>query len=299
MNLEEVRKYKSLDVLARQVVEGFITGMHKSPYHGFSVEFAEHKAYNVGDDTKNIDWKLFAKSNKYYIKKFDEETNLRCHIVMDTSSSMYFPSEENKKISFAVYASAALMYLLKKQRDAFGLFLFNDHLLFQSEAKSSQSHFNMLLSEMEKQLANPPKNAQTDVASTLHLVASKINKRSMVILFTDMFVPGADLETLFDALQHLKHKKHEVILFHTVDSEKEMEFDYANKPYKFVDSETNEMVKLYPHEVQGVYKSKMEAFYKELKNRCGMYKIDFVEADVSRDFNQVLLPFLLKRQKMK
>lgn len=299
MNLEEVRKYKSLDILAKQVVEGFITGMHKSPYHGFSVEFAEHKSYNVGDDTKNIDWKLYAKTNKFYVKKFDEETNLRCHIVLDTSSSMYFPKDENKKIGFAVYASAALMYLLKKQRDAFGLSMFDNNLFYQSDAKSSQTHFNMLLSAMEEQLNSVPQQAQTDVASALHLIASKIHKRSLVVLFTDMFVPGTDLQVLFDALQHLKHKKHEVILFHTVDGATEMEFEYSNRPYKFVDAESNQMVKLFPHEVKSIYQTKMTAFYKELKNRCGMYKIDFVEADVSKDFNQVLLPFLLKRQKMK
>lgn len=298
MNLEEVRKYKSLDLLARQVVEGFITGMHKSPFHGFSVEFAEHRPYNIGENTRNIDWKLYAKTNKLYVKRFDEETNLRCHLVIDTSSSMFFPKGENKKIKFAAYAAASLAYLLKKQRDAFGLSLFSDTLKYHSEVKSSHAHFNLLLNELDKVVESTPVNAQTNVAETLHLVASQIHKRSLVVLFTDMFEPGRDLDPLFNALQHLKHKKHEVVLFHTLDGEKEMNFDYDNRPLKFVDTESNEEIKLYPHEVQEVYKEKMKAFYKELKDRCGMYKIDFVKADVNKDFSQVLLPFLLKRQKM-
>lgn len=298
MNLEEVRKYKSLDILARQVVEGFITGMHKSPFHGFSVEFAEHRPYNVGQSTKNIDWKLFAKTDKLYVKRFDEETNLRCHLVLDTSSSMYFPKDEHKKIKFAVYAAASLAYLLKKQRDAFGLSLFNDTLEFQSEVKSSQSHFNLLLNELDNVLIKKPILAKTNVAEVLHLLASKIHKRSMVILFTDMFEPTHDLDPIFNALQHLKHKKHEIIVFHTLDSEKEMDFEYSNRPYKFVDSESQETIKLYPHEVQKVYKEKMQGFYKELKDRCGMNKIDFIPADVNKDFSQIFLPFLLKRQKM-
>jgi len=220
------------------------------------------------------------------------------HIVVDTSSSMFFPENENKKIKFATFAAASLAYLLKKQRDAFGLSLFNDTLKYHSEVKSSNSHFNVILHELDKVLESKPVNAQTNVADTLHLIAGKIHKRSMVVLFTDMFEPDRDLEPMFNALQHLKHKKHEVILFHTLDGEKERNFEYSNRPLKFVDTESNEVIKLYPNEVQKVYKEKMEAFYKELKNKCGMYKIDFVEADVNKDFSQILLPFLLKRQKM-
>jgi uncharacterized protein (DUF58 family) len=299
MNLEEIRQYRSLDLLAKQVVEGFITGMHKSPYHGFSVEFAEHKLYNPGESIKNIDWRLYGRTERLYVKKFEEETNLRCQIVLDHSSSMFFPEDKHDKIKFAAYAAAALMYLLKQQRDAFGLTVFGEKIEYQSDVKSSLSHFNMLLNQLNKYIELKPENKSTDVASTLHEVANKIHRRSLIIIFSDMFEPGENTKELFSALQHLKYKKHEVILFHVVDKSLEIDFEYGNKPYRFVDLETKEEVKLYPNEVKESYLTQVKKFKNELRNRCENYKIDYIEADVNKDFSQVLLPFLLKRQKLK
>jgi len=227
--LEKISSFGSLELLANQIVEGFISGMHKSPFHGFSSEFAEHKIYNAGESTKHIDWKLFAKTDRLYTKRYEEETNLRCHIIIDNSSSMHYPKlgsnqlfYENK-IGFSVLATAVLMDLLKKQRDAVGLSVYSDTYEFYAPEKGSGRHHRMLLDKLEKVLETSGTAKATDTTTFLHQIAQKMNRRSMIILFTDMFQPGND-EALFNALQHLKHNKHKVVLFHVID--KKTEFNY-------------------------------------------------------------------------
>ncbi len=294
---------ENLELLARQVVEGFIIGLHKSPFHGFSVEFAEHRLYNPGESTRHLDWKVFARTGKMFVKKYEEETNLRCQIVIDASSSMYFPKDEGAKMNklrFSVLSAAALMNLLKRQRDAAGLTIFTDELQVNTPARSNTKHLQLMYSKLEQLLQEKPLNIKTSAAKCLHQVAETVHKRSMIIIFSDMFDnldrQGAD--ELFAALQHLKYNKHEVILFHVVDRSKELEFEFENRPYQFIDMETGEKVKVQANEVKEYYVSHMSRFEKELKLRCGQYKIDFVEADINQDFRQVLLPFLTKRTKM-
>lgn len=297
--LKEVQEIKNLEFLAKQVVEGFIVGMHKSPFHGFSVEFAEHRLYNQGESTKNIDWKVFARTDKLFTKRYDEETNLRCHVLIDSSSSMYFPSKTEKinKINFSVLAAAGLIELLRKQRDATGLAIFSNQVETLTKAKSSSVHINLLYDYMEKLLQNEKLNKSTEAAKCLHEIAEQIHRRSLVLIFSDM-MQMSNQEEIFAALQHLKHNKHEVVLFHVVDRKHEIEFEFDNRPYLFVDMEDGSEVKLHANEVKAKYSEGMKLFEKELKLKCAQYKIDFVEADINKGFNQVLSPYLLKRTKM-
>jgi uncharacterized protein (DUF58 family) len=313
INKQPLQQFTHLELIAKQVVEGFITGLHKSPYHGFSVEFAEHRLYNKGESTKHIDWKLFGRTDKLFIKRYEEETNLRCHLIIDNSSSMYFPTSppaplqlergeraKVNKITFSVYCAAALIELFKRQRDAVGMSLFSDKIEFHVAAKSSSLHHQLLYHELEKliQPYNVNVHKKTFAVEALHQISEAIHKRSLVIIFSDMMESGDKSEELFSALQHLKHKKHEVILFHVVDKQKEMDFDFDNRPYRFIDMETGEEVKLHPNEIKETYQTSMLDFKKELMLKCAQYKIDFVEADIYQGFEQVLMPYLLKRTKM-
>lgn len=298
-NLKEVQEIKNLPFLAKKVVEGFIVGMHKSPFHGFSVEFAEHKVYNLGESTKNIDWKVYARTDKLYTKRYDEETNLRCHIVIDNSSSMYFPlnSKIVNKINFSLLCAAGFIELFNKQRDAVGLSLFSDKLDLHTKAGSSRVHINRLYAELENLKDAKELNKKTATIESLHAIAEQIHKRSLVIIFSDMF-QNAEQEAVFDALEHLKYNKHEVILFHVTDEKQEINFDFENRPYQFVDMETGEEIKLHTNQVKEAYTTKIKAFNAALKLKCAQYKIDFVAADINKDFSQVMVPYLLKRTKI-
>lgn len=298
-NLNEVQEIKNIPFLAKQLVEGFIVGMHNSPFHGFSVEFAEHRIYNPGESTKNIDWKVFARTEKLFTKRYKEETNLRCQIVIDTSSSMYYPAEDAQvnKIKFSVVAAAGLIELLRKQRDATGLSLFSDKIDAHSQAKSSSIHINMMYSQLENALIKPTNNTTTSVVKSLHEIAEQIHRRSLVIIFSDMMQPGNEDE-VFNALQHLKHNKHEVILFHVVDRKHEIDFEFENRPYLFVDMETGAEVKLHANQVKDTYVAQVKKFEENLRLKCLSYKIEFVAADINKGFNQVLTPYLLKRTKL-
>ena len=304
LNDYTIRNLGNLKLLARQVVEGFIIGLHKSPFHGFSVEFAEHRLYNQGEPMKNIDWKVFARTDKLFTKRFEEETNLRCQIVIDSSSSMYFPevTKQSKdyinKLRFSAIAAASLMNLLLKQRDAFGLSIFDDDLRQQSNVKASTSHYRLMLTYLDQIIHNPERNRSTSAAKSLHQIADSIHKRSMIIIFSDMFEQTANTEELFSALQHLKHNKHEVVLFHVVDKSKEVNFEYTNRPYLFIDMETGEKVRLQPSQVKENYVNQMKSFMEELQFKCLQYKIDFVEADIHKGFRTILQSYLVKRARM-
>lgn len=302
----EFGNLQNLELLARQVVEGFLIGLHKSPFHGFSVEFAEHRLYNPGESTRHIDWKVLARTDRLYVKKFEEETNLRCQLVLDASSSMYFPEAKEsqsglRKIDFSCIAAASVMHLLKKQRDAFGLTIFSDKVEQHSNVKSSSVHNKLLLGQLQNVMNRDPGKKKTAAAACLHEVAEKLHRRSMVVIFSDMFenmlTESNEYQAIFSALQHLKHNKHEVILFHVLDKSKEMAFDFINRPYRFIDLETGEQLKLTPNQVRESYMLQMHDFYQQLKLRCGQFKIDLVEADVNRGFRPVLLPYLMKREK--
>src|SRR6185503_10821953 len=288
----EIAKVQNLDLLAKQVVEGFLIGLHKSPFHGFSVEFAEHRLYNPGESTRTIDWKVYARTDRLYVKKFEEETNLRCQIIIDASSSMFYPDLKDskspmgseqvpkgsghaklRKIDFAGIAAAAVMQLLRKQRDAFGLTIFSDHVEINSEVKSNSVHYKHLLGQIENVLNREAGKKKTAAADCLHEVADKIHRRSLVVIFSDMFEnvssESEEFKATFAALQHLKHNKHEVILFHVLDHEKELEFDFVNRPYRFIDLETGYVVNPTPSQVKETYVREMKYFFRHLKLKCG------------------------------
>ncbi|MDR1973863.1 MAG: DUF58 domain-containing protein [Bacteroidales bacterium] len=305
---QEINLPLSLELLAKQAVEGFITGLHKSPFHGFSVEFAEHRQYNTGEDTRHIDWKLYGRTDKLFVKRFEEETNLRCNILLDVSSSMFFPYRENinleepNKMLFSIFSAATLSELLFRQRDAVGLTSFSNEIIFHQDPKSSRVHLKNLYTYMEQLLQKKGEEqigVTSGISETLHLMAEKIHKRSLIVIFSDMFDRGTDdTEALFSALQHLKFKNNEVLLFHVLDRKKELNFDYSNRPYRFIDMENNAEIKLNPAEIRSEYISKMNAYLKEIKLRCEQYKIDFVEADINAGYSQVLQTYLVKRQRM-
>ncbi|HBL76032.1 MAG: hypothetical protein A2W90_11490 [Bacteroidetes bacterium GWF2_42_66] len=304
IDIQQFHQFDNLELIAKEVVEGFITGLHRSPFHGFSVEFAEHRQYNQGESTKHIDWKLYARSGRLYVKQYEEETNLRCQIVIDHSSSMLFPYEKGKKqqynkLAFSVYCSAALIYLLRKQRDAVGLTLFSDQIEFHSEARLSSVHAELMYSKLAE-LLDPEKyelKKTTNTVEALHALAENIHKRSLVIIFSDM-VESEQSDELFSALQHLRYNKHEVLLFHVTDKKQEQDFDFRNRPYRFVDLESGEHLKFSPHELKSKYKKAMQAYFDELKVKCGQYHIDLAEADINDDFKQVLFSYLVKRKKL-
>lgn len=307
MNLQsELNKaslFQNLELLANEVVEGFISGIHKSPFHGFSAEFAEHKIYNIGESTKHIDWKLFAKTDKLYTKKYEEETNLRCHMILDSSASMYFPEVNNlkigdlNKVGFAVLAIAALMNILKRQRDAVGLSVYADAYDFYAPEKGSERHHQMLLAKLSEISLDTKPSKETETYTYLHLIAEKMKRRSLIFLFTDMFQTETDDEKLFDALRHLKHNKHEVVLFHLLDKEKELEFQFENTPKRFLDVETGEHIDLYADTIKDAYKERLMSYFDALQLKCAQYKIKYVDVDVRADFSKVLNTYMVERQK--
>lgn len=307
MNLQhELNKasgFKNLELLAKQVVEGFIAGMHKSPFHGFSAEFAEHKIYNRGESTRHIDWKLFAKTDKLYTKRYDDETNLRCHIILDNSSSMHYPKLDNfsidhlNKVAFSALAAASLMQILKKQRDAVGLSIYSDGYDYYAPEKGSERHHQMLLNHLSDAVISKPVNKKTETFKYLHEIAEKIHRRSMIFLFTDMFQTVEDEVKIFEALRHLKYNKHEVILFHVFDKAKELNFDFDNKPKRFIDVETGEYINLYADSIKDNYNKAVENYFTALKLKCAQYKIKYVEADINDSFNHILTTYMVERQK--
>ncbi|MGQ8337359.1 DUF58 domain-containing protein [Sunxiuqinia sp. A32] len=304
-DIQEFQQFDNLELIAREVVEGFITGLHRSPFHGFSVEFAEHRQYNAGESTKHIDWKLFARSDRLYVKQYEEETNLRCQLVIDTSSSMLFPYEKGKKkklfnkLAFSVYSAAALIYLMRKQRDAVGLTLFSDHIEFHSENRLSSVHAELLYGKLSGLLTSDQTELRktTNTVAALHQIAEQVHKRSLIIIFSDM-MDETKTDELFSALQHLRYNKHEVILFHVTDHKQERKFDFQNRPYKFVDLESGQHIRFSPNELKKNYTKAVQEYFDDLKVKCGQYHIDLIEADINEKFQQVLHGFLLKRKKL-
>jgi uncharacterized protein (DUF58 family) len=306
LDKDRLQQFNSLEFLAHQVVEGFITGLHKSPFHGFSVEFAEHRLYNPGESTRFIDWKLFGRTDKLFVKRYEEETNLRCRIIIDRSSSMYFPERDSpdisnpSKILFSIYSAAVLINLMKKQRDAVGISTFSEGVELHTPARSSSVHQKYLYTELERML-DPKlgKNLEkTDITASLHRIAEMLHKRSLVILFSDMMDNVNRLDEMFAALQHFKHYNHEVILFHVADLRLEEQLAVEDRPYKFVDLETNESIKLNPLEVRDKYRESFHRTRRELEIRCGRYNIDYIQADINRGFEGILLPYLFKRERL-
>ncbi|MDY6371405.1 MAG: DUF58 domain-containing protein [Bacteroidales bacterium] len=339
MNLDHIHRYRSLDLYARQVVEGFITGRHRSPFHGFSAEFSDYRQYNPGEPTRNIDYRLYGRTDRLYVKQFEEETNLRCQLFIDCSRSMLFPLERHadpdqpNKLTFSAYAAAVLIELLHRQRDAFGLSLFapetpnpdtqnsssdtqnskfknQNSSLSHTPCRSSRLHQQHLLAQLDTllqpvQIQNSKFKIQNStLPEALHLTAEHIHRRSLVVIFTDALLPQTSSllpqisqEPLFDALRHLRHNKHEVILFHTYHSVHELNLDYGDRPTLFIDLETGQQLRLTPSQIADRYRQQMASDFASLQQHALQYRIDYQPVDVCRGFHQVLLPFLLKRNK--
>ena len=299
--IEKISSFQHLELLANQVVEGFISGMHKSPFHGFSAEFAEHKVYNPGESTKHIDWKLFAKTDRLYTKRYEEETNLRCHLIIDNSSSMHYPKlKDNQlfyenKIGFSVLAAAVLMNLLKKQRDAVGLSVYSDEYEFYTPEKGSDRHHRMILNKLESLLEFQKQTKTTDTVAFLHQIAEKIHRRSMIVLFTDMFQSGNEV-ALFTALQHLKHNKHKVVLFHVIDEKTELNFDFDTAPRKFIDLESGDEITIFADSVKEAYESQVSIYFKKIALTCAQNKIKYVPVSAGADFEKILTTYLVEKQ---
>jgi len=299
---DSVNFVENLDFFANQVVEGFLTGLHKSPFHGFSVEFSEHRMYNNGDSIKNIDWKLYARSDKLFVKRFEEETNLRCHLVVDSSSSMFFPydgSLEYNKLDFSLLSSACLMNLFRRQRDAFGITLFSDKIDLHTEAKVTKKHYFRLVHELEKKIIEKKKiNQKTCFSSVLNELAQRIKKRSLIIVFSDFQGSSQQINDLFYSLRHLKYKKNEIILFHVQDFDKEKDLNFKNQFYNFLDLESNEEIKLNPFLLKKEYQNSQKKIHDFIELKCAQYKIDYFPSDINKGYANVLKSYLIKRSKL-
>lgn len=303
-DIQHHSEFDNFELLASQIVEGFITGLHRSPFHGFSVEFAEHRLYNTGESTKHIDWKLYGRTDKLFVKRYEEETNLRCHIVIDTSSSMLFPYGTHKtqnKLSFSLYTAAALIHLLRRQRDAVGLTLFNQEIDVHTHAKLSiqhaQSLYNHLYNTLQAAHSKDSFNKPNRIAQAIHQVADMVHKRSLIIICSDFFEQSS-YESIFAALRHATYNKHEVLVFHILDSQFEEQFAFENRPLKITDMESGKIVKVQPETVRNTYIKNVESITKNLALACSQHAIDYYKADTQQGFSNVLLQYLIKRNKL-
>jgi uncharacterized protein (DUF58 family) len=297
--MEDYRKYldpkavarlKNIEIKARLVVEGFMAGLHRSPYHGFSVEFAEHRQYQPGDEIKHIDWKVYGRTDKYYVRQFEEETNLRCIIALDKSASMKFASKGNiSKFEYASYLSAALAYLLIKQRDAVGLALYDDHLNTYLPPRSKTSY----LYEILKSVASTTPSNLTGTSAALDELAERIKRRGLIIIFSDFF---DEEKSVLNALKHFRHKNHEVIAFQILDP-RELDFKFGSGA-NFKDMETNEEIVSQPYQIQNSYKSAVNQFIDNIKRECFAHNIGYQLINTTDPFDKALQEFLAKRSKM-
>jgi uncharacterized protein (DUF58 family) len=291
-----IGQISNMELRARLIVEGFITGMHKSPYHGFSVEFAEHRPYNPGDELRHVDWKVYGKTDRHYVKQYEEETNLRHYVVLDTSASMrYKHSSGLSKLEYGAYLAGALHFMMVKQRDATGLIAFDEHIHTLRPPKSTPGYLRQLLSTLEHLSSEPENNQKTGAASVLNEVAERIARRSLVVIITDLFENVGEHDELLNALRHLRYRGHEVLVFHILESETERHFRFPDVPMRFVDMETGEEMALQPSQLRENYAEAVKQFSTRFRARCRESNIDFVELDTAEPYGTALLAYLNKR----
>ncbi len=289
---------KNLELIAKQIVKGYIIGKHKSPYHGFAVEFAEHRQYNAGDPLRHLDWKLYAKTGKLFSKKFEQETNLNSNICIDISSSMTFSQNEQNftKLTYALISAATLTYILKKQIDTTALTLFDEDIESYLPSKSNHRHYQEVYNTLERYLDYKSNGRQTHIDKLLDFVSQNSRKNGLIMLFTDLLSEENLASNLRTQLQQLKYLKHEVIIFHLMDSKTEVDFEYDNRPYKFVDVETGQSVTVNPAEVKDLYKKQKLEQIENLKSTFLDHRIDYQPIDIRSSFQQVLQPFFAHRK---
>jgi len=286
---EVISKLSNLNLVARLVVEGFITGLHRSPYHGFSVEFAEHRQYMPGDDIRHVDWKVYAKTDRYYVKEFEEETNLKAYILLDTSASMGYASHGITKLRYATYLAAALSYLMLKQRDAVGLAIFDQELRSYLPPRSVNTYLSVLLQELH----NARSRNKTNATKTFHQLAEQIKRRGLIIILSDLLDDPAQV---ISGLKHFRHKKHEIIVFHILDPA-ERYFHFKDDAI-FQDMESGEKLSTQPWHIRGEYRRLVSEFIESYKTQCRENRIDYVLMDTSESFDAALLQYLIKRKRI-
>ena len=286
---EMVARLSNMSLRARLVVEGYIIGQHKSPFHGFSVEFAEHRAYGPGDEIRHIDWKLYGKTDRFFVKRYEEETNLRSYILLDTSRSMEYKSNKISKLDYGNYLSAALAYLMINQQDGVGLTLFDNQIQTFIPPRSKPSHVNTILTHLDK----TGSGKDTDVGIVLHEMAERIKKRGLIILISDLF---DETENIIKGLKHFRHNKQEIIVFHVMDR-KELDFNFSNRT-KFKDMETDEQITTEPWKIRKIYQQAIQSYQDELRLRCREQKIDYVPLFTDQNLDLALNEYLKKRQRL-
>ena len=299
---ELISRLGPLELKARQIVEGFIVGLHKSPFYGFSVEFAEYRSYNPGDEIRHIDWKAYGKSERYYVKQYEEETNLRCHLVLDVSSSMkYNYFAPHTKLNYAVHFGAALLYMMHRQRDACGLITFDQELRKFIPAKSSYRHLRHIYTQLDDILKTDTPNSEkrkTSSIDVLHEISERLHRRSLVIVITDLFENVGEHDALLSALKHLRHKHHEVVLFHVLEKRSERDLDFPDERFIFEDLETGAEMDVIPAQIKADYQKKMADYVGRFKQACSEVHIDYEEIDTEGDFDLGLLAYLNKRKRV-
>jgi len=294
-----ISQLETMALRARLIVEGFITGLHRSPYHGFSVEFAEHRPYNPGDELRHVDWKVYAKTDRFYVKKYEEETNLRHHVVLDTSPSMQYQGDAPlSKLEYGSYLAAALHNLMLQQRDATGLVAFDESIHTLRPPKATQGYLQQLLATLENLNRREAEGTRTSAAAVLEEVAERIDHRSLVVVITDLFENVAAHDDLLRALRHLRHRGHEVIVFHILEGQTERNFDFPDRPLLFRDVETGEEVSLRPAQVRDHYEEAVEHFTEAFRRRCLKHDIDFAELDTNESYRTALMAYLKKRTRL-
>jgi uncharacterized protein (DUF58 family) len=287
-----VSRLKGMELKARLVVEGFMAGLHKSPYHGFSVEFAEHRQYMPGDSIRDIDWKVYAKTDRYFVKEFEEETNLKAYILLDTSASMGYTSDEKRRINkleYAAYLAASLTFLMLKQRDSVGMVGFDEKIHTYIPPKSAASHLHVLLEQMDKLKSSE----QTNISDTLHQMAERIRRRGLIILMSDLF---DEPHKVLAGLKHFRHRKHEIIVFHILDP-RERDFSFPREAV-FEDLETGERITTLPWQIKGAYKKELDGVFEHFSRECRMSNIDYHLIDTSVSYDHALLAYLNKRARL-
>jgi uncharacterized protein (DUF58 family) len=287
---EFVSRLKNMQLRARLVVEGFMVGLHKSPYHGFSVEFAEHRPYMPGDSLRNLDWKVFAKTDRFYVKQYEEETNLKSYLLVDVSNSMNFGTTEVTKFQYASYLAAALSYLMIQQRDAVGLAAYDTELRSYLPPRSVHTYLNVLLTQLEKTAPS----SRTDIGKNLHAVADRITRRGLVIVLSDLL---DDPDKILSGLKHFRHDGHEVLVFHILDP-REIDFAYSGD-IRFRDLETEEEMPTQPWHLRRAYREQIAGFIETLRRRCREDSIDYVLLNTQTSYAEALIQYLTKRKRLR
>ncbi|MDD4309121.1 MAG: DUF58 domain-containing protein [Candidatus Cloacimonetes bacterium] len=285
---EALVRLNKFQLTAKSIVEGFLVGLHKSPYHGFSAEFSDHRQYNQGEPLKDLDWKILAKTERYYVKRYEEETNLRSYILLDHSKSMFYGSAASTKIDYATRLAGALAWLMISQKDAAGLYTFNTKITAAYPPKAIRSYTAQLFTA----LLNLEAVSETDILTPLHQIAELIRKRSLVILISDLL---DDPEKIMAALKHFRTRNHEVLVFHIVDAQEQL-FDFKRET-QFVDSETGEKITVSPWQIRKEYQENYNSFSLQLKQECHKHRIEYTEVNTSTPLEDLLLKYLIQRKR--